>query len=50
MPFPVSSTNSSSVEVVVDYREAVDLLRQQFKPDGLDVKSLLDSDKRGGLT
>ena len=34
----------------MDYRAAIDVLQQQFKQDGLDVKSLLDSDKRGGLT
>lgn len=34
---------------VLDYASAVEVLAE-YKRDGLDVKSLLDSDKRGGLT
>ena len=49
MPLSSSSTSGSSDETM-DYRAAIDVLHQQFKSDGLDAKSLLDSDKRGGLT
>ncbi|KAF8249032.1 IMP dehydrogenase [Wilcoxina mikolae CBS 423.85] len=47
---PISAANGESSVGVLDYRSAVDVLQKDYKRDGLDVKSLLDSDKRGGLT
>jgi IMP dehydrogenase len=46
---PAEAANGGSVGVL-DYKTAIDLLMTDYKRDGLDVKSLLDSDKRGGLT
>jgi hypothetical protein len=34
----------------LDHQSAIDVLRTEYQRDALDVKSLLDSDKRGGLT
>lgn len=44
-----TSVTGAPVEVL-DWQSAVEVLNQDYKRDGLDVKSLLDSDKRGGLT
>ncbi|KAI5780020.1 IMP dehydrogenase/GMP reductase [Geopyxis carbonaria] len=43
------SNITASVETL-DYQSAVEVLKKDYPRDGLDVRSLLDSDKRGGLT
>lgn len=35
---------------VLDYKTAVEVLKKECKPDGLDVNQLLDAEKNGGLT
>ena len=45
----IITPNGSTPVDVLDYQTAVDVL-SEYTRDGLDVKSLLDSDKRGGLT
>ena len=44
-----ATTTSNSTVGVLDYRTALEALKE-YPRDGLDVRSLLDSDKRGGLT
>ncbi|KAI5842753.1 IMP dehydrogenase/GMP reductase [Tricharina praecox] len=41
---------SSTTPTILDFTSAVEYLKTDYQRDGLDVKSLLDSDKRGGMT
>lgn len=45
-----SYTMSSTTPTILDFTSAVEYLKTDYQRDGLDVKSLLDSDKRGGMT
>lgn len=40
---------SATTPQILDHTSAIEVLKE-YKRDGLDVQTLLDSDKRGGLT
>jgi len=40
----------STTPTVSDFTSAVDYLKAEYERDGLHVQSLMDSDKRGGMT
>lgn len=47
----VSKTSSPFFGEIMDYTKAVEALKSEYAhADGLDIKSLLDSEKHGGLT
>jgi IMP dehydrogenase len=45
---PITAANGAAG--VLDFKSALNVLESDYRRDGLDAKSLLDSDKRGGLT
>lgn len=46
---PAVNGNDTPVNVL-DFKSAIDVMKKEYSRDGLDVRSLLDSEKHGGLT
>lgn len=46
---PAANSNDTLVNVL-DFKSAIDVMKKEYSRDGLDARSLLDSEKRGGLT
>lgn len=46
---PAVNGNDTPVDVL-DFKSAIDVMKKEYPRDGLDVRSLLNSEKHGGLT
>lgn len=46
---PAVNGNDTTVNVL-DFKSAIEVMEKEYPRDGLDVRSLLNSEKHGGLT
>jgi IMP dehydrogenase len=46
---PAATGNDAQVGVL-DFTSAIEVMKKEYPRDGLDARTLLDSEKRGGLT